>query len=65
MDIIALGSLIKTVFVLGESAPIWGRYGHLKFCNFGVFWDFNGDFLENWSSDFYEIFKADRTTAEV
>jgi len=29
--VIALMALRKTVFILGESAPIWGRYGVLKF----------------------------------
>jgi len=35
MLLIALATLRKMVFVWGESAPIWGRYGGLKF---GIFW---------------------------
>ena len=31
MHLIALATLRKTVFVWRESAPIWGRYGGLKF----------------------------------
>jgi len=30
MHLIALQTLKKMVFVWGESAPIWGRYGGLK-----------------------------------
>jgi len=31
MHLIALATLRKIIFVWGESAPIWGRYGGLKF----------------------------------
>ena len=31
MRLIALATLRKMVFVWGESAPIWGRYGGLNF----------------------------------
>ena len=31
MHLIALATLRKMVFVWGESTPIWGRYGGLKF----------------------------------
>jgi len=37
LEILALGTLIKTVFVRGGSPPIWGRYGVWPVCTLAHF----------------------------
>ena len=49
MFLIALATLRKMVFVWGESTPIWGRYGGLKF---GFLAYFGLLLLETLSTDF-------------
>ena len=55
----------KNSFCSGGIGAHLGEICSFEFLQFWRFWAFNGDFLEDWSSDFHEIFTVDRLTGDV